>query len=58
MKESDICVVAIVGAAGCFLFQLSESGQDIVLANKESLVMGGELVMKTAKERDVRMFCG
>ena len=56
MEESDICVVAIVGAAGLQpTLSAIESGQDIVLANKESLVMGGELVMKTAKERDVRI---
>ncbi len=49
--EIDLVVAAIVGAKG-FLSSLSavKAGKTILLANKESLVMGGELFMQAVKE--------
>ena len=49
--DCDIVVNAIVGVAGFLptIFAL-KSGQDIALANKESLVVGGEIVKQIAKE--------
>jgi 1-deoxy-D-xylulose-5-phosphate reductoisomerase len=48
--ESDLVLNAIVGAAGLgsTVVALSE-GIDVALANKESLVLGGELVMALAE---------
>jgi 1-deoxy-D-xylulose-5-phosphate reductoisomerase len=46
----DICVAAIAGGAG-FLPALaaSKTGRRVALANKEALVLGGELFMRTAQ---------
>lgn len=48
----DITVNAIVGMAG-FIPTLAalNAGNDVALANKESLVVGGEIIMKLAKEK-------
>ena len=56
LTEADLIVVAIVGASGLepTLAALA-AGTDIVLANKESLVLGGELVMNTAKKNQVQV---
>lgn len=49
-EEADLVLVAIVGAAGLApTLAALNSGTDVVLANKESLVMGGKLVMDTAR---------
>jgi 1-deoxy-D-xylulose-5-phosphate reductoisomerase len=49
-------VVAIVGASGLEpTLAALEAGTDIVLANKESLVLGGELVMNTAQKNQVQV---
>ena len=43
-------VIAVVGAAGLApTLAALAAGKDVVLANKESLVIGGELVMQTAR---------
>jgi 1-deoxy-D-xylulose-5-phosphate reductoisomerase len=49
--EYDICVAAIAGGAG-FLPALAAArcGRRVALANKEALVLGGELFMRTARE--------
>ena len=49
--EIDLVVAAIVGAKG-FLSSLSavKAGKTILLANKESLVMGGTLFMQAVKD--------
>ncbi|MDZ7369955.1 MAG: 1-deoxy-D-xylulose-5-phosphate reductoisomerase [candidate division KSB1 bacterium] len=54
--DADLLVNAVVGAAG-FLPTLTavEKGCDVALANKESLVIGGEHVMKRAAEKGVRI---
>ena len=48
----DITVNAIVGMAG-FIPTLAalNAGNDVALANKETLVVGGEIIMKLAKEK-------
>lgn len=52
----DVVVSAIVGAAG-FLPTLAaiKAGRDIALANKESLVMGGDFVMNAARAKGVKI---
>ncbi len=54
--EVDIVVSAIVGSAGLQGTWASlEAGKTVALANKESLVVGGPLVMKLAKEKNARL---
>ena len=49
--ESDIVLNAVVGAAGLELTLAAlESGRTVALANKESLVAGGELVLHAARK--------
>lgn len=51
---ADIVLNAVVGIAGLAPTMAAiQSGAVLALANKESLVTGGELVMKTARERGV-----
>lgn len=53
----DITVNAIVGMAG-FVPTLAalNAGNDIALANKETLVVGGEIIMRTAHEKKRNIF--
>jgi 1-deoxy-D-xylulose-5-phosphate reductoisomerase len=54
MPEAQVAVSAIVGAAGLIpTLAAIHSGKQIALANKETLVMAGELVMREAKARGV-----
>jgi 1-deoxy-D-xylulose-5-phosphate reductoisomerase len=55
-SEADLVLNAIVGAAGLgsTVVALSE-GIDVALANKESLVLGGELVMALAEATGARL---
>lgn len=54
--EIDLVVDALVGAAGLLpCLQAIEAGKDIALANKEVLVMAGQLVTQKIKERNVRL---
>ena len=54
--DVDIVVVALVGFKGIIaVLDAINKGKDVALANKESLVVGGELVMKTAKEKGVKI---
>jgi len=54
LAAADTVVVAIVGAAGLpASFAALESGKTLALANKESLVMAGELLTKLAAEKGV-----
>ena len=51
LQDADIIVVAVVGAVGLMpTLAALKAGKDVVLANKESLVMGGEIVTKTAEK--------
>jgi len=50
--KSDIVLSAISGAAGLLpTYRALESGKSIALANKETLVMAGELMMRTAEAK-------
>ena len=54
IEEADIVVVALVGFKGIIaVLDAIEKGKNVALANKESLVVGGELVMAKAKEKGV-----
>lgn len=54
--ECDVVVAAIVGAAGVPATLLAaELGRDIALANKESLVAAGELVIPAARRSGARL---
>lgn len=56
MKESDILVTAIVGMIGIRpTIAAIEAGKDIALANKETLVTAGHIIMKLAKEHKVKI---
>ena len=50
-KKTDFIMAAIVGAAGLSsTFCAAQAGKRIMLANKESLVLGGSLLMRLAKK--------
>lgn len=52
LETVDTVMAAIVGAAGLLpTFAAVQSGKRILLANKEALVMAGELFMREAKKR-------
>lgn len=53
----DLVVGAMVGAAGLLpTLAAIEAGKDVALANKETLVMAGELVMSAAATKGVTIF--
>lgn len=55
--EVQMVVSAIVGAAGLIPTMASiESGKDVALANKETLVTAGPLVMEAVARNGVRLF--
>ncbi|MGN1304189.1 MAG: 1-deoxy-D-xylulose-5-phosphate reductoisomerase [Oscillospiraceae bacterium] len=55
--EADILVNSVVGMVGLLpTLKAIEAGRDIALANKETLVAGGELVMKSAAEKGVKIY--
>jgi 1-deoxy-D-xylulose-5-phosphate reductoisomerase len=52
----DMTVSAIVGAAGLLpTLAAIEAGKDIGLANKETLVMAGKIVMEAVKRKNITM---
>ena len=54
IETADIALVAIVGAAGFpASFAALNAGKPLALANKESLVMAGEILMRLAAEKGV-----
>ena len=56
MPETDILVTAIVGMIGIRpTIAAIEAGKDIALANKETLVTAGHIIMPLAKEKNVRI---
>jgi len=56
LPESDTVLGAIVGVAGLKpVYEAINRGKDIALANKETLVAGGDLVMPLAKEKGVNI---
>lgn len=53
-KEAEIVVAAVVGMIGIRpVMAAIEAGKDIALANKETLVAAGHLIMPLAKEKGV-----
>ena len=55
-REAETVVSAMVGAAGLKpTLAAIDSGKDIALANKETLVMAGPIVMERAEARGVRI---
>ena len=53
-EEADVVLNAVVGIAGLRpTLAAIEAGRTVALANKETLVAGGELVMETAARRGV-----
>ncbi|MDH3999351.1 MAG: 1-deoxy-D-xylulose-5-phosphate reductoisomerase, partial [Desulfuromonadales bacterium] len=56
-SEAELVVSAIVGAAGLEpTLAAIEAGKDIALANKETLVAAGELVMQAVAKSGCRLF--
>lgn len=56
-KEIDIVLTALVGYAGLLpTLRAIEAGKNIALANKETLVVAGELVTKLAREKGVNIY--
>ncbi|MDX2448095.1 MAG: 1-deoxy-D-xylulose-5-phosphate reductoisomerase [Desulfobacterales bacterium] len=53
-ETSDMVLTAVVGAAGLMpTISAIEAGKNIALANKETLVMAGELIMQLAQKNGV-----
>ena len=56
IDEADIVVTAVVGMMGIFpTIEAIKKGKDIALANKETLVTAGHLIMPMAREYGVRV---
>lgn len=56
MMEADVVLNSVVGMVGLLpTLTALRTGHDVALANKETLVAGGELVMRTARENGVRI---
>lgn len=54
--EVNVVLAAIVGSAGLLgTWAAVEAGKTVALANKESLVMAGDLVMRLARERGAKI---
>jgi len=54
--EVDAVMASIVGAAGLpSTLAAAQAGKTLLLANKESLVMGGHLLMQTVRESGARL---
>jgi 1-deoxy-D-xylulose-5-phosphate reductoisomerase len=54
--ESSMVLSAISGAAGLLpTYYALTKGKSIALANKETLVMAGELMMRTSREKRVEI---
>ncbi|TAK02715.1 1-deoxy-D-xylulose-5-phosphate reductoisomerase [bacterium] len=53
---ADVVVAAIVGGAGLVpTLAAVRAGKEVALANKEALVMAGEIFVREAKKKDVRL---
>jgi 1-deoxy-D-xylulose-5-phosphate reductoisomerase len=56
LAEVDLVVAAMSGASGLApIYAAIRSGKDIALANKETMVTAGSLLMKESRERSVRI---
>ena len=57
LNENDIVLNSVVGMVGLLPTLIAiNAGKDIALANKETLVAGGELVMSLAKKKNVKIY--
>ena len=57
LEEADIILNSVVGMVGLLpTLTAIEAGKDIALANKETLVAGGELVMSAAAKKGVNIY--
>lgn len=56
MAEGDLVVSGMVGGAGLLpTFSAVQSGKSVALANKETLVMAGEIIQREARQRKVQI---
>jgi 1-deoxy-D-xylulose-5-phosphate reductoisomerase len=56
MKEADMVVSSMVGSAGLLpTIEAIDAGKDIALANKEVMVMAGEIVVNKARAKGVNI---
>ncbi len=56
LPQADMVVNALVGAAGLLpTLAAIEAGHEVALANKETLVAGGQIVMAEARKRGVKI---
>ena len=54
LKDVDIVISSIMGAAGLVpTFSAIRAGKDIALANKETMVMAGPIVVEEVKKRNI-----
>jgi len=57
IAEAEMVVAAIVGAAGLVPTAAAiEAGKDVALANKETLVTAGHLIMAMVRDRGIRLY--
>jgi len=57
LKDVDTVVTSVVGMIGLIpTLEAIDQGKNIALANKETLVTAGEIVMKKAKEKGVMIY--
>ncbi|BCM91488.1 1-deoxy-D-xylulose 5-phosphate reductoisomerase [Abditibacteriota bacterium] len=57
LPDADLVLGAMLGAAGLQpTLAAIEAGKDVAIANKETLVAGGEVVMRAAREHGVRLW--
>lgn len=57
LEQTDIVLNSVVGMVGLLpTLTAIEAGKDVALANKETLVAGGELVMSLAEKRGVDIY--
>ncbi|RYX80587.1 1-deoxy-D-xylulose-5-phosphate reductoisomerase [bacterium] len=57
LADADLVLGAMLGAAGLRpTLAAIEAGKDVAIANKETLVAGGDVVMRAAKEHGVRLW--
>lgn len=56
LVDYDISISALVGIAGLKpTYNMIKNGKTVALANKEVLVAGGELIMKTARDNNAKL---
>lgn len=57
MEDIDIVLTALVGCSGLKpTLRAVQSGKNIALANKETLVVAGDIITRTAKEKGVNVY--